>query len=349
MLTINSVSDFVYENCDKVSVSKNGEHFHTRCPLCGDSSKSRSKKRFHIEYTDDNCKYHCFNCSETGDFYKLYSILKNVSRKQAWKEYHVYNSKQIKQHIKSEKIQSKKNTKDLQKIINISWIKNNCLSTNDIPTGYIQQNYINILKKFISDRKISIPVFIAYRGRYKDRIIIPIYDGDDIVYFQGRTINNNDTKYLNPSIDKSLIVFNKGNFVKSEPVFITEGILDAQSIGNNGTCCLGKSITDKFLDIIYKYTKDIYIVLDNDEDGKASLKSLMKTSKHRQNLKYFVMPYAFQHIKDINELLNTYDNININEFIIDNSYSLGNVISKLKWGEKINEIDDNWNRRNSGK
>jgi len=327
MLTINNVSDFVYENCDKISVSKNGEHFHTRCPLCGDSSKSKSKKRFHIEYTDDNCKYHCFNCDEAGDFYKLYSIIKGISRKQAWKEHHIYDSKQIKQFLKNDKPVLKKTVTALS---TVSWIMDDCLSIEDTPTGYMQKKYITILKKFIDDRMIKIPVFISYKGRYKDRIIMPIYDGDDMIYFQGRTINGSDPKYLNPSIDKSLIVFNRDSFVKGQPIFITEGLLDAQSIGNNGTCCLGKNITDDFLDIIYKYTKDIYIVLDNDEDGKEALKKLLKTSKYSQKLKYFVMPYEYQHIKDINKYIVTYSESDVVDFIQSNSYSLGNAISRLK-------------------
>ena len=347
MLTIDNVSDFVYETCSKVSVSRNGTHFHARCPLCGDSKKSQSKKRFHIEYTDDNCRYNCFNCSRKGDFYGLYAEFKGMSRQEAWKKFHKYNSDQAKSRL------NKKEHKDQPKISNdttyFNWIKDDCLCINDKPNGYIQTKYYDVLKQFIDDRIINIVIYIAYKGKFKDRIIIPIYDGDDIVYFQGRTINDNDVKYLNPVADKQSIIFNKDNFIQGEPIYITEGIIDAQSIGNNATCCLGKEISDEFLDTLYEYTDDVYIVLDNDEDGIKSLEKLMKTSKYNQKLYYFLMPLSFSGYKDINMIVVDHKNIDIVKFVTQNSHSIGKTVSRLKWRRRTNEVDENWHGHNNSR
>jgi len=49
MLDLQIVSDFVYENFERVSSSKNGTHFLARCLLCGDSKKSKSKRRFNLD------------------------------------------------------------------------------------------------------------------------------------------------------------------------------------------------------------------------------------------------------------------------------------------------------------
>lgn len=348
MLTLTNVSTFVYENCNNVSTSKGGAHFHTRCPLCGDSKQSLSKKRFHIEFEDDNCKYNCFNCGRSGDFYGIYSEFKGMSRKEAWKKFHTYNSDSIKSMIKPKKIIEQPKT--ILKSTNFNWILDDCISMDDNPHGYISTQYYNILKQFIIDRKIKIPIFIAYKGKFKDRIILPIYDGEDIIYFQGRTINGNDNKYFNPKVEKQNIIFNKNKFIKNKPIFITEGIIDAQSINNNTTCCLGKEINDDFLDILYTYTNDIYVVLDNDEDGIKSLKKLMERSKHNQKLNYFLMPLDFIEYKDINMIVVDKTNkIEIVEFIMTNSYSIGKTLSNLKWRDKLNEINKGWNRHNNSR
>jgi hypothetical protein len=54
MPTLEEVTEFVYDNLDKVKVSKNGTHFNSRCPICGDSKKSLSKKRFHLQFYDED-------------------------------------------------------------------------------------------------------------------------------------------------------------------------------------------------------------------------------------------------------------------------------------------------------
>jgi len=212
---------------------------------------------------------------------------------------------------------------------NFNWIKKDCIHVNDTVDGYINTLYHGILKKFIEDRRITTDIFIAYKGRFKDRIIIPIYEGGNIIYFQGRTINGNDIKYLNPVSDKQNIIFNKDNFIQNKPIFITEGIIDAMSISVNATTCLGKEISDEFLSKLYEYTDSIYIVLDNDEDGISSLKKIIETSKYNQKLNYFIMPFNFDNHVDINSIkMGNYD-IDIENFIVENSYTIGVTTSVL--------------------
>ena len=67
-------SDFKYElidsimtikSCSRVSV----DEYNMRCPLCGDSRKDFSKKRFYIKINPTNDSpilYNCFNCDSSG-------------------------------------------------------------------------------------------------------------------------------------------------------------------------------------------------------------------------------------------------------------------------------------------
>lgn len=45
------------------------DQYKARCPLCGDSQKDETKKRFYIKFNfdnDDPIKYNCFNCNSHG-------------------------------------------------------------------------------------------------------------------------------------------------------------------------------------------------------------------------------------------------------------------------------------------
>ena len=334
MLELEDVRNFVYATCENVSTSKGGTHFHARCPLCMDSEKSKSKKRFHLEYTDDNCKYHCFNCDQKGDFYGLYSTLKSIDRDKVWKLYHNFNDiKSIWKHHQTELIVEQPKQTD-----NFNWILSDCLTVNDVPDGYIQTKYLESLKQFIEHRKINIDVFVACRGIYQNRIIIPIYEGSDIVFFQARAVDGRQPKYLNSVTSKQDIIFNKDNFVKDDPIFVTEGVLDAQSIGNNGTTCLDREIIDDFIEKLFEYSDKLYIVLDNDQSGMESLRKLIKTSKYRNKLNYFLINRYYKQYKDINMLVMNTD-IEVQQYIINNSYSMGKTAAKLmmeKWRNEDN-------------
>jgi len=329
MLSLDDVYGFMYEHCDKVTTSASGSKFHCRCPICGDSDKSPNKKRFHLEYMDDNCRYNCFNCNQSGDFYGLYSYITGVDRREVWKKFHTYDTKSIKNVWKKRKIEEPKIETSKE---NLNWIRDRCVFVGDDPSklGFIQLKYQTILKRFIEERKINIDVYICTNGLYKDRIVIPVFENGDIVYFQARSIHDDvSNKYLNPTVEKQNIIFNKDNFIKDDPIFITEGLIDAMSVNSNSTCCLGKTITDEFLGKIYEYTDYIYIVFDNDKSGYIALSDMIKTSEYSSKLKYFLMPKQYIHIKDMNQLKCSVDDIVMYRFIIENSYSKEKTKIKL--------------------
>lgn len=53
MPSLEEVSDFVYSYLELPTVSADGTHFHTRCPVCGDSKKNYYKKRFHLQFRSE--------------------------------------------------------------------------------------------------------------------------------------------------------------------------------------------------------------------------------------------------------------------------------------------------------
>jgi len=329
MPTLEEVDSFIYENLTNVKTTKNGTHFNARCPICGDSKKSLSKKRFHLQFDDENSIYwKCFNCNESGNFYSLYSSITGVTDKEAWKKFNGYSADRVKNNLTkpNRKQQIKQNNRQT-----FNYILNDCLSVNSVASSHLQKQYIKCLKDFINTRKIKQDLFVAYKGQFEGRIIIPVYDDKDIVYFQGRRINDKmEPKYLNPSCNKEQIVLNKDNFNINKKIIICEGLIDADTIGKQATCMLGKELNEEvFRELYYKYKQGIILLMDNDQDGMDKLKDY--SMKYKDMCKYFLMPNIYKNYKDLNEIV--MDNINISnmyDFVVNNSYSYLQIQMQLK-------------------
>ena len=108
---------------------------------------------------------------------------------------------------------------------------------------------------------------------YKDRIIFPVYENEEMVYFQARCVGEGHPKYLNPK---------KGHFKKSrraiifnlerakDEVVITEGWLDAISI-KNGVATFGKMVSEEQVLLLLSRKFKRYIILFDDDATKESL------------------------------------------------------------------------------
>jgi len=318
------ITEMLFEKC--VGVIVKNDSWLCRCPLCGDSVTKKHAKRFHIDYYPqyNTYMYKCFRCNESNNVYILHSLLYGVSyiESKKWLNDTIFDSNSIKKQI----------TKDFDNLpdkihseLDID-IEQHCYRSTDTPSSIVGKKLIKKLNFFIDTRKIVDDCFIAHSGRYKSRIILPIINGNKLEYFQGRSLYNDiEPKYLNPYVEKENIIYHQGCFDNNKPIIITEGLIDAMSIGNQGTCCLGSNISDSFLDIIYNHTKkDVIIALDNifiDAAAKAQLLKILVSSKYAKKLKYFFIPEKFHNIKDINELVTKYDVGNVENFIRKNSFS----------------------------
>jgi DNA primase len=336
MLNIEIVREFIYEHFTQITESKNGHHFHCRCPLCGDSKKSKSKKRFHLDYNGGNSIYHCWNCGESGSFLQIYSILKGISINDAKQALYKYNSNDIIQVLSR-----KKRDKVINEIEhdNFNYILKDCISISDTTEGHIQSKYKQYLLDFIKNRCLSkkVKLYVAYKGKFQSRIIIPIYDKyDNIIYFQARRLFKEMTKkYDNPTLEKGSIILNEYKFDKNKYIIVTEGLIDALNIGDNGTSVLGKEITESFLKKILKLTeKGVIIALDNDKVGLDSMKLFMKNNKYKKVVEYFLFPKNHNKYKDINSYVQEHQqNTSTNEtykFVVNNSHSFTATYMKLR-------------------
>ncbi len=340
MINLQLVTQFMYENFERVTTSATGTHFHARCLLCGDSKKSLSKKRFHLDWKDGEPVWQCFNCERSGGFLRLFCEVKGLSLAQAIEILYRYDPSRLKKTL-SARPPSSETHKIEQSETNYNWILDDCVSESTQENfSAVAPTWLKILKDFRVDRQIpeNIKFYYAYQGRYKDRIIIPIFKDKDIIYFQARRIPGTDVdpKYKNPPSQKSLVIFNENVFRNDKFIIVAEGLIDAFTVGNQGTTCLGKSISEEFLDRLFGMTnKGIIIVFDNDEPGKESLLKFMfgdkytPANKYCQRVKYFLMPKKLKECKDIN-IVSKYEIGDVYDFVVSNSYNFAKAFVSFK-------------------
>lgn len=128
---------------------------------------------------------------------------------------------------------------------------------------YFLKNVKGISEHLISKYNIG----FAEEGFYKDRMIVPSYNRlGNVDFYITRAFGNDRIKYLNPSADKSEIIFNE-YFVKYDfPIYLVEGVLD-HVVTPNSIPLLGTEMSDKLFERLYDNANSYVIVF---LDGDAS-------------------------------------------------------------------------------
>ena len=322
------VEEFVYGSLQKPK--RRGQGYIARCPICGDSKKNPNLRRLNIDYYPryDEWIYKCYNggCPEnSGNIQSLYAYVHGCEWKDANEALSEkkYDSDQIKKRLDKKVYVDEED--EPQGILDLDI--NDCISLRDNPEGRIEKNYLKTLKKFYIDRYIPLRrnVMVAHRGRYQNRFILPVYQNDELVYFQGRAIYDYMLpKYLNPVVIKENIVLNIEYFDPEKYIIVCEGQIDAWMVEDNqGTTCLGASISDEFIQKLIPLTnKGVICALDNPKIDKSGYENYNKllNSKYGKQIKYFFMPNETD--KDLNDLrIKNGNSLNVYEFVIKNSFN----------------------------
>ncbi len=116
-------------------------------------------------------------------------------------------------------------------------------------------------------------------GRWKGRIIIPIYYNHRLVSWTARSILPKDEikafkipRYKNLSIEESVMnpkdtFFNLDN-CRHDEVVLTEGSFDVMRFGDDWMCSLGTQLTQNQLRILSERFKKVYIMFDNEPEAQ---------------------------------------------------------------------------------
>lgn len=117
------------------------------------------------------------------------------------------------------------------------------ITTDDSP-------WCEVAREYLKGRGISptdLPFYVSDDEKWMCRVIIPYFFREKIVYWQARSMDELITpRYKNPSTEKENLFFNMDEVYRytDEPLFVTEGPLDALSIGKNAVAMLGSTLSE---------------------------------------------------------------------------------------------------------
>jgi hypothetical protein len=325
-LTENYIATAFFQNCGKPFYNRAQRTYQGSCPICREGKSWLKKRRcYYIVEKNAIC---CHNCGWYSNPYQWIVKVTNKSFKQIKEELESFSSEvifddkpiQYKEQVKNEEILplDSINLFDRKQVLYYSQnpIVKQCLET--ITTRRLDKaiNRPSSLYTTLTDKI------------HNNRLIIPFYNNNKIIFYQSRSVDREDTrpKYLSKVLsEKSL--FGVDNIdVGLEFIFILEGPIDAMFV-KNGVAVAGinesssKNFTETQSQQLNQYPlhKKVW-VLDNQRNDNASK---LKTNKLLDiGETVFIWPENLSNYKDINEYCidNGVDSLDT-ETIINNSYS----------------------------
>ena len=274
-----------------------------RCPICGDSQKSKIKARGWLLQKDANILFYCHNCHASlgmGNFLKEIDMA-------------LYNSYVMDKGL--DKYQPKKDVKPLDKLVH----KQPFFTKKGSPLLKLKKisslNFSHKAKKYVENRQI--PVSKHYKLYYaenfngwvnsllpgkmpdlkEERIVLPFIDSYNKVFgFQGRALDNTSLRYITIMLDESmpkLFGLNDVNF--DDTYYVVEGPIDSLFLDN----CIAMAGADGNASGLQNKENAVFI-FDNEPRNKEIVSRMEKCVE--EGYKVFMWPdYIVD--KDINDVV----------------------------------------------
>jgi hypothetical protein len=245
---------------DDVKKLHQSEQVQINCPKCQERDNlPYPDGKYNLEINTKIRKFRCWKCDFPPFSGSLAKLIRMYGKPA---DYELYKSLALKiDPFATDKIE--------REITNV-YLPSDMIKFADMDV--MNPNHMEAYQYMVLDRKIDREQLLKYNigfcleGRYKDRVVVPSYDKNgDVNFFVTRTFKKGiKPKYLNPVVDKSLIIFNEANIDWDSTVYIVEGAFDMFSMPDNAVPNLGKDLSEPFIKNIKKYKPYIIIVLDAD-------------------------------------------------------------------------------------
>ena len=291
---------------------KSEQVYNFRCPLCGDSSKSKTKARGYAFEHKGALLYKCHNCGISISVGKLIETIDPT----LYKEYALEKFKNSTSHtIKSIDNQKRAfdehsfsppkfdHSKQLLQEIGAKLVSS--LPTTHIARKFLERRMIPLGTDFyyIDDEELLEKMSDKYVERiagHSSRLLIPFYDQfNKMIGITGRVIDNRRTpKYLTLKFndDSEPLFFGLNTIDQRKTIFVVEGPIDSLFIPN-GLAVAGSDFNK--LDKIIPKSKCV-IIFDNEPRNK----DIIKKMRNLVDLGYKICVWP-EHIeeKDINDMV----------------------------------------------
>lgn len=277
--------------------------FNFRCPLCGDSRKSKHKARGHLFVKDKGgYLFHCFNCNVTLGLEKFLSHIDPIVHQEFIKEKlseKLYDRPKSDVEIFADKMKPPKFIKStplktLKKISQLAWNHpaKQYINSRKIPTPY--QAKLFYCPRFKEWTNTIIPNKFTDLEWDEPRLIIPFIDKDGNLFgYQGRSFKNAGIRYITIMIDNDMPkIYGLDTCDRSKPHYILEGPIDSMFV-NNSIAMAGGSIK-------YDWTNENSIfVFDNEPRSPETCTKIEKIISKGYSVVIF--PDSVKE-KDINDM-----------------------------------------------
>lgn len=262
------------------------------CEHCGDGSRTKGPRGGWL-FTDDAIFYNCFNMGCEGSYapdrdYPLSKEMGGILESFGipMKEYKFLQMRDKQDHsgntVKPE-------------------IRRTPIQTISVPSHFYllsEADEDDVIaekaKSYLADRRIDwrkYPYYLSTGSAKpsegprekqiakscKDRVIIPAFRGDNLIYWQARALDPKaKEKYVNPDLPRSNIIIGMDRLFEypKAPLFVTEGFFDAQFL--NGVATMENKLTSQQVEILKRSPRKKVIVPDRNGDSKRMAEDAIK-------------------------------------------------------------------------
>ena len=276
--------------------------WNSRCPICGDSQKNRSKKRLYIYAKKQDLFVKCHNCgfgSNLGNFIKqldphLHSQY-IVERYKAG-ETGQRKSKEPEFHFEKPKFKPQPTKINLPSIgeLDKEHFARKYFESRKIPESFKDKVYF--AEDFKEWAQSVSKIDYSNLGKEEPRMVIPFFDMEGkLIAAQGRALGKNELRYITVKVEEdSLKIYGLDRWNPEEHTYIVEGPIDSMFLPN----CLAVAGGDL---LTYNGDKEkTTLIFDNEPRNIHTIKKMMDSISKGWSV---VIWLKLKKFKDINDLI----------------------------------------------
>lgn len=301
---------------------KKEDLYNFRCPLCGDSTKNKTKARGYIYRKKNDYFYMCHNCGAGTSFYNfLEKVDSSILKEYALERYK--NGAHGKDNYTKPSFEEFK-----EKPVFKTHTKINLPSIEDLPDEHFAKIYVNGRKipkenhkhlYYAEDFKKFVESLNIEKDGLKEkdqRLVIPFFDEEkNLVAFQGRALGESKLRYITVKVEEdNLKIFGLDRVNKEELIYVVEGPIDSLFVKNaiataDSNLMAASKVFDK---------SKIVLMYDNEPRNKELHSQMEKAIEDHYNV--VIWPEMIEE-KDINEMIiNGFTIEEIEDIIVKNTF-----------------------------
>ena len=260
------IGDLIQSRVHLGRVSATGFH-SVKCQLCGDHSERAGWKiePHEIFYNCYNCGFHASYEEGSGKFSRWF---KELCRANGIQDTDLQGVAATLFFNKGEVTEKELTLESLKKVkLHTPEIAfpDRCFPLGSAGHDAFQEPLI----EYLLDRQVDpLKFYFSLDPKMLRRVVIPFWRDSKLIYWQARAIDGDvKPRYKNSAAAKDAIIYGYDKLYSYDdgPLFVTEGVFDAESI--EGISILGSKLNAAKIEVLKRTKRRIIFVLDRDSNG----------------------------------------------------------------------------------